>query len=178
MLRLLKHPWHPLQLFLKFCRLLQSCHRNTETSLPSETPTPTSTETPFPTATQEIPAGEFSWRVSVEVPIQSAELSSFGGVSGAEAQLEDTLQTEITDGDVAIGVDTTRITNSSATYTVELEGSGGIDQFIQTMYSDLDGRLNLLNGPIQLKISGLLKQDRSFPSSLKAISPPGISGNW
>ncbi len=139
-----------------------------ETIIPTDTPSPTITITPSPFATQEIPSGEFTWRVSVEVPIQSAELRSSDGVSGAKAQLENILQTEITDADVTIGVDTTRITNSSATYTVELEGNGGIDQFIQTIYSDLDDRLNLLNGPIQLRITGFVQTGQVVPVILES----------
>lgn len=136
--------------------------------IPTETPSPTVTETPAPTATQEIPTGGFTWRVSVEVPIQPAEARSFGGVSGAKAHLKQTLQTDVTDTGVTINVDSTQVTASSATYKVLLEGNGGIDQFIQTIYSDLKGKLNLLNGPNQLSITGFVKTGQVIPIILES----------
>ncbi len=148
---------------------------NTITSTPlpenptqAQTPEPTYTETQLPTEALVIPTGDFHWKVSIEVPIQSADLQSFGGVSGAETHLENTLQSEITDQGVAFDVNTTRITNTSATYVVELEGTGGIDQFVQTIYSDLNEQLNLLNGPIQLRITGYIQSGQIIPVILES----------
>ena len=75
---------------------------------------------------------------------------------------------EITDEGVAFDVNTTRITNTSATYIVELEGTGGIDQFVQTIYSDLNEQLNLLNGPIQLRITGYVQTGQIIPVILES----------
>lgn len=140
----------------------------TSTPIPTETPTPEATVTPSPTSTQPVPPAEFTWRVSVEVPIQSADLRSLGGVTNAKAHLENELQTDITDSSVSFGVNTSQITNSAATYTVLLEGSGGIDQFIQTIYSDLGGALNLLSGPIQLSITGYVQTGQVIPVILES----------
>jgi C1A family cysteine protease len=141
---------------------------NTETPSPSTTPFPSILETPSPSPTIETANGEFYWKVRLEVPITSTEIQAFGGVNGAENHLEDTLQTEIQDEGVEFSVDTTRVTNSSATYTISLEGSGGIDQFVQTIYSDLENQLNLLNGPILLKVTGWVTTGQIIPIILES----------
>ena len=155
-------------LFYLLKQTLNTPTTSPENQIPTLTPEPTYTETPLPTETLEIPSGDFHWKVSIEVPILSADLQSFGGVSGAETHLENTLQNEITDEGVAFDVNTTQITNTSATYIVELEGTGGIDQFVQTIYSDLNEQLNLLNGPIQLRITGYVQNGQIIPVILES----------
>jgi C1A family cysteine protease len=140
--------------------------------LPTKTPQPTPTDTLIPTFTMTstpgmIP-GQVYWTIEMEVPISGRELRNFGGVSGGLQQLENTLDTEITDQQVESSVETVDASSSSATYRVSLSGSGGLDQFRQTIFNDLQNEFNLLGGAIILTIHGNIHTGQMVPLILES----------
>jgi C1A family cysteine protease len=108
------------------------------------------------------------WKIVLDVPISRTELRNWGGVTGAEVHLENTLDNEISDQSVASNVDTLSSSSSSATYRVTLSGTGGLDQFRQTIFVDLEQQFNLLGGPIELSISGYVRAGQRIPVLLES----------
>ncbi len=123
----------------------------TSTELPTESLTPTSTETPG--ATPTLAAGEMEWSIEIDIPINSNELKPMGGSNGGKIAIEDALDQNISDEEVLYDVDTKTSTVSQTTYSVSLTGIGGLDQFKQTIYDDLQKQFNLLSGPISMSVT-------------------------
>lgn len=144
----------------------------TLTEFPSETYTETITETPSITpsltATPSLAPGVMTWELVMDVPISGSELRSWGGINGAEIHLENTLNNEISDQAVDSNVDTVSSNSNTATYRVSLSGTGGIDQFRQTIFVDLQQQVNLLGGPIVLTISGNVRTGQVIPVVLES----------
>jgi C1A family cysteine protease len=131
---------------------------------PSETPTPTVTITPTPS----FAPGEMAWTILIDIPVASADLRSWGGVTGAEVHLENTLDQQISDPSVTSDVDPVSSGSSSAIYRVTLSGNGGLEQFRQTIFIDLQHQMNLLGGPIVLTLTGYVRTGQRIPVILES----------
>lgn len=140
----------------------------TETPIETATETPTVSLEPTFTPTATLLPGEFLWQIVMDVPISRAELSDWGGINNAEVHLENSIENQISDGAVESSVDPLNTSSNSATYRVTLSGTGGLDQFRQTIFVDLERQLNLLGGPIVLKITGYVRAGQRIPVVLES----------
>ena len=149
---------------------------NSATATGSQTVSPTVTNTPTVTQTETPTSSDITWNVEIAVPVTSQELSTLGGVSGAENEIQEQLDSEISDQAVDSTVDVQSSSSSGATFKVSVAGEDGLDQFRQTIFGDLNSQIDLLGGAVNLEISGDVISGQAFPLLLE--SNPSTGYTW